>query len=90
MMILWEFGGLRPFGRAQAWAVEQLISVNEATGDIRRAIAALAVRSFAALEAFLQKQLVSLARNVMRRAWQGARFAADGTDADSMVAAGGG
>ena len=90
MMILYGFGGFRPFWRAQAWAVEHLISVHCASGDFRWAIAALALRSLAALEAFAQKQLLSLARSVMGRAWQGARFAADMTDADSMVAAGGG
>jgi len=90
MMILCNFGSFRPLGRAQAWAVEHLISVHCASGDFRWAIAALALRSLAALEAFAQKQLVSLARNVMGRAWQGARFAAVMADADSMVAAGGG
>ncbi len=90
MMILCDFGSFRPFWRAQAWAVEHLISVHCASGDFRWAIAALAWRSFAALEAFARKQLASLARTVMGRAWQGARFAADMTDADSMVAAGGG
>jgi hypothetical protein len=90
MMILYDFGGFRPFWRAQAWAVEHLISVHCASGDFRWAIAALALRALAALEAFAQKQLVSLARNIMGRAWQGARFAADIADADSMVAAGGG
>jgi hypothetical protein len=89
MVILCGFGGFRPFWRAQAWAVEHLISLHCTCGDFRWAIAALALRAFAALEAFAQKQLVSLARNVMGRAWQGARFAADTTDADSMVAAGG-
>ena len=89
MMILYDFGGLRPFWRAQVWAVEYLISVHCASGDVRWAIAALALRSFAALEAFAEKQLVSLARTVMGRAWQGARFAAEMTDADSMVATGG-
>jgi hypothetical protein len=89
MMILYDFGGFRPFWRAQVWAVEHLISGHCASGDFRWAIAALALRSFAALEAFAQKQLVSLARTVMGRAWQGARFAADMTDADSMVATGG-
>jgi hypothetical protein len=89
MMILYDFGGFRPFWRAQVWAVEHLISVHCASGDFRWAIAALALRSFAALEAFAQKQLVSLARTVMGRAWQGARFAASLTDADTMVAAGG-
>ncbi len=89
MMILYGFGGFRPFWRARTWAVEHLISVHCTSGDFRWAIAALALRSVAALEAFVQKQLVCLARNVMGRAWQGARFAGDTTDADSMVAAGG-
>ena len=88
MMILCNFGSFRPFWRVQAWAVEHLISVHGASGDFRWAIAALALRSFAALEAFAQKQLVCLARTVMGRAWQGARFAAEMTDADSMVATG--
>jgi hypothetical protein len=90
MMILCDFGGFRPFWRAQAWAMVHLIFLNSASGDVRWAIAALALRSLAALEAFAQKQLASLARTVMARAWQGARFAAEMTDADSMVAAGGG
>jgi hypothetical protein len=86
MMILDGFGAFRPFWRAQAWALEHLISVHCTSGDVRWAIAALALRLFAALEAFAQKQLVALACNVMGRAWRGARFAAD---ADTMVAAGG-
>jgi hypothetical protein len=90
MMILYGCGAFRPFWHAQAWAAEHLISMHNTGGDIRWAIATLALRAFAGLEAFAQKQLVSLARNVMGRAWQGARFAADMTDADSMVAAGGG
>ena len=89
MMILCNFGSFRPRWRARAWAVEHLIFVHCASGDFRWAIAALALRSFAALEAFAEKQLVSLARTVMGRAWQGARFAADMTDADTMVATGG-
>jgi hypothetical protein len=90
MMILCDFGGFRPFCRAQAWAVVHLISLNNTSGDVRWAIAALALRSLNALEAFAQKQLASLARTVMARAWQGARFAAGMADADTMVAAGGG
>jgi hypothetical protein len=90
MMILYGFGAFRPFCRAQAWACEHLVSVQCTSGDFRSAIAALALRSFAALDAFAEKQLVSLAQNVMGRALQGARFAADMTDADTMVAAGGG
>jgi hypothetical protein len=89
MMILYGFGAFRPFWRAQVWAVEQLVSIHCASGDVRWAIAALALRSFAALEAFAHKQLVALACNVMGRAWQGARFVRDMTDADTMVAAGG-
>jgi hypothetical protein len=89
MMILCGFGAFRPFWRVQAWAVAHLISFHCTFGDFRWAIAALALHAFAALEAFTQRQLVSLARNVMGRAWQGARFAADMTDADRMVAAGG-
>jgi hypothetical protein len=89
MMILYGFGGFRLFWRAQVWAVEHLISVNCACGDFRWAIAALALGWLAALEAFAQKQLVCLARTVMGRASQGARFAADMTDADTMVATGG-
>jgi hypothetical protein len=90
MMILYGFGSFRPFCRAQAWACEHLVSVQYTSGDLRSAIAALAQRPFAALDAFTEKQLVCLAQNVMERALQGARFAADMTDADTMVAAGGG
>jgi hypothetical protein len=89
MMILYGFGGFRPFWRVQAWAGEHLISVHCGSGDLRWAVATLALRAFAALDAFAEKQMVSLAQNVMGRALQGARFAADLTDADSMVAAGG-
>ncbi len=90
MMILYDFGSFRPFCRVQAWTALHLISVHCGSGDLRWAIAALALRSLAVLEAFAQRQLVALARTVMGRAWQGARFAAEMTDADSMVAAGGG
>jgi hypothetical protein len=69
--------------------VEHLISAYCASGDARWTIAALVLRSFAALEAFAQKQLVCLARTVIGRAWQGARFAAGMTDADNTVATGG-
>jgi hypothetical protein len=89
MMILYGFGGFRPFWRAQAWAVDHLIFAQCTSGDVRWAIAALALRALAALEALAQKQLASWAQNVMGRAWQGARFAGDMTDADSTVAAGG-
>jgi hypothetical protein len=89
MMILYGFGTFRPFWRVQVWAVAHLASVHGTSGDVRWAIAALALRLVAVLEAFVQKQLTSLARNVMGRACYGARFAGDTTDADTMVAAGG-
>jgi hypothetical protein len=90
MMILCGFGMLgsfRPVWRAQTRAF--LVSVHGASGDVRRPIIALALHALAALEVFLQNQLASWARNVIGRAWQGARFAAEMTDADSTVAAGG-
>jgi hypothetical protein len=90
MMILYGFGTFRPLSRAHVWATEHLFSVHGASGDCRGAIAALALRSLAALEALVERQLVLLARTIMVRAWQGARFAAEMTDADTMVAAGGG
>ena len=90
MMILYGFGDFRPFWRVQAWAVAHLIPLHCSSGDFRGTIAALALHAFAALEAFAQRQLMSLARNVMGRAWQGARFAADLAAADTTVAAGNG
>jgi hypothetical protein len=42
---------------AQIWAIERLIHVNCAAGDIRLAMLALAVRSFSSLWAFGQHQL---------------------------------
>ena len=90
MMILYGFGDFRPFWRVQAWAAAQLTPVHCTSGDFRGTIAALARLAFAAVEAFAQRQLMSLARNVMVRAWQGARFAADMAAADTTVAAGNG
>jgi hypothetical protein len=72
----------------QTWALQRLISFNCAGGDVRWAIIALALRSFTVLWVFGQRQFVLLVRNVAGRAGQGACFAADITDADSMVAAG--
>jgi hypothetical protein len=92
MMNLSAFGfrGSRgPLARAQSLALEHLISFHCASADIRWALVALALRSFNAVWALAQEQFVLLARNVMGRAWQGARFAAEMTDADTMVAAGG-
>jgi hypothetical protein len=83
MMILSGFGMLGSFG--PVWRAQTRV----VPGDVRRPIVALALRSLAVLEALAQKQLASWAQNVMGRAWQGARFAGDMTDADSTVAAGG-
>jgi hypothetical protein len=56
MMILDEFG---PFWRARIWALERLISLNCASGDLRWAIVALALRSFDAVCMFGQRHLAS-------------------------------
>src|ERR1700704_2070064 len=72
----------------QIWALQRLISFNCAGGDVRWAVIALALCSFTVLWVFGQRQFVPLVRNVAGRVGQGACFAADITDADSMVAAG--
>jgi hypothetical protein len=82
--------GFAPFWRIQAWALEHAASVHSPSGDLRLAIAALALSAFGALEALVQKQLMLLARNTMGSALRGARFAGGNTAADTMVAAGGG
>jgi hypothetical protein len=86
MMILDEFG----FRRAQTFALEHLMAFHCTSGDLRWTLVALAARSFNPVRAFAQEQFVRLVRNVMRRAWRGARFASGLTAADTMVAAGGG
>jgi hypothetical protein len=75
--------------RIRIWALERAVSASSATGDLRWMAAALAVSALAALEAIVQRQLVRLARHIMGRALQGARFAGAVPTADSMVAAGG-
>jgi len=88
-------GGFAPLGRVQdqmrSWALEGLVSAcaQSSSGDLRWMLAALALRALAALDAFIQRQLVRLARNTMGRALEGARFAGSFSAADSMVAAGG-
>jgi hypothetical protein len=92
MTILHMFAGghsLSPFCRAQTFVLARLISINCGSGDIRGAMVALTLRLLGAGWTFGQRQFDAWARNVLRRAWLGARFAADLTDADSMVAAGG-
>jgi hypothetical protein len=65
---------------AQAWAFEQLLSLDLSAPDLRLAFAALASRSLRwAGDAMLHR--------VSRRALSGARFAKDITTAASMLAA---
>jgi hypothetical protein len=59
------------------------------SGDVRWAILAMVLRLLGAALALAERQLSLWARSVLRRAWQGARFAAQRRAADSMVAAGG-
>jgi hypothetical protein len=77
----------RVYAQLYAFVLARLISFN--SGDPRWAIAALALRLLGAVWAFAERQFTQWARGVLRRAWQGARFAAEMSDADTMVAAGG-
>jgi hypothetical protein len=90
MMFSREFavhGGLRPLWRVQSWALRSVAAIH--CGDLRWAVVTLGLDACAALDAFMQKQLAAWARKIIARAWQGARFAAEMTDADTTVAAGG-
>ena len=98
MTILQEFGAresLGPFCRAHtkrhihvlAFVLGRLAAFN--SGDPRWAIIAMALRLVGAIWVFAERQLSLWARSVLRRAWQGAHFAAERRAADSMVAAGG-
>jgi hypothetical protein len=92
MVILNEFavlGGLGPLSRAQTFVLEHLISLHCASGDVRWAIIALALRSFIATWVFAQEQFVLLVRSIARRVRQRACLAAIITNADTTVAAGG-
>jgi hypothetical protein len=88
-------GGVAPLGRVQdqmrSWALERLVCAcsRSPSPDLRWMLAAFALHALAAVEAFIQRQLVRLARNTMGRALEGARFAGSLSAADSMVAAGG-
>ncbi len=73
--------------RIRIWALERAVSPSSATGDLRWMAAALAVSALTALGAIGQRQLVRLARHIMGRALQGARFAGAVPTADRMVAA---
>jgi hypothetical protein len=80
---------LQPLWRAQAFVWARLAAFNCDAAGFRWTIVALAVRSLGAASALAQRQLGRWARSVLRRAWQGARFAAELRAADTMVAAGG-
>ena len=82
---------LSSFQHAQIWAVERLIYVNCASGDIRLAMLALAVRSFSALWALVQHQLGCWIRKLAGRLASTSRSLTVRlpTTADNMVAAGG-
>jgi hypothetical protein len=81
--------GLSPLGHARLWAMERLMYVNCATDDFRWAMLALALRAFSLLLAFAQHLLGSWIRRLAGRLAL-ARLSAGTTDADTMVAAGGG
>ena len=103
MMILCDFGIRGNLGASlrvqtsafqasafQAWALERLISLNCGSGDVRWAIMLLALRSVTAVAVFGQRQFLLLVRKVAGRVGREACFAGDITNADTMVAAGGG
>jgi hypothetical protein len=81
--------GFGPLWRARTFVLAHLTAFNCDAGDLRWAILALFMQVFDAVCAFGRRQLARWARSVLRRAWQGARFAAELRHADSMVAAGG-
>ena len=81
--------GFVPFRRIQTFVLAHLAAFNSNAGDLRWTLLAVALRALNAAAAFGQRQLARWARGVLRRAWQGARFAAELGHADSMVAAGG-
>jgi hypothetical protein len=89
MMILCGFGMLGSFGPVWRAQTQALVSAHFASGDVRGAMIALALHLLAVLERLLRNQLTSWAQNIIGRAWQGARFMAEMTDADTTVAAGG-
>jgi hypothetical protein len=77
----------RVHAQVHSFVLARLISFN--SGDLRWAIAAMALGLLGAAGAFAERQFAQWARRVLRRAWQGACFAAEMSDADTMVAAGG-
>ena len=72
-----------PLCRVQIWACDHLASLDAASGDPRLAIVTLLSQS-------LNAAGNSIVKNIVSRAFRGARFAERLTAADTMVAAGGG
>ena len=67
MTIFSEFGfrGSRgPLENAQGFALEQLVSIQCVTSDLRWAVVELAWRSFSAMCAFAQERLVAWVRKI--------------------------
>ena len=82
MTTLCNSGISEPLCRVQIWACDQLASLDSISGDPRLAIVTLLSQS-------LNAAGNSLVKNILGRAWRGARFAERLTTADTMVAAGG-
>lgn len=90
MTIFTEFGLRRsrlPLLSAQSLAFEQLVCIHNANIDLRWAMVELALRSFTAMCAMAQRQVVRLARRNGPRSKR--RCGRDVAAADTMVAAGG-
>ena len=80
------FAQAQAHAQAHAFVWARLIPFN--SGDLRWAIAAMTLRLLGAAWAFAERQFAQWAQRVLRRAWHGARLAAQMSDADTMVAAG--
>jgi len=83
MTTLCNSGISEPLCRVQIWAWDHLASLDSISGDPRLAIVTLLSQSFNAAGN-------SIVKNILDRAWRGARFAERLTAADTMVTAGGG
>ena len=69
----------RVLARVHAFVLARLVSFNP--GDLRWAVAAMALGLLGTAWAFGERQFAQWARRVLHRAWQGARFAAEMSDA---------
>jgi hypothetical protein len=76
---------LARFRRAQAFALEQLVTIHTVSTDLRWALIELALHSIVVLLTAGGRRLVFRSRRLVKRA----RLAAHFTPADTMVAAGG-